>query len=616
MAGARLLLLLLWLLPAWVQAADAQLNIGKRWQIVTETADEWSVQQVEQADLPWQASRWNAPNLGFTTQAHWLRADIAAGELASGYWRLWIHNSLLSDVRWYLFENGKLIMQQQDGLWRRLDERATPFRYPAFLFKASPDHHYRIYLRVRSETALQVPAELVSEQHFIAEKARNDLSLGLFVGVLVAMMLYNLVLYVTVREIGFLLYVGHVCALLLFVLSWQGLGATYIWPDLIGLQSFSIALATFLVIGFSTWFCGVFLELNADNFPLLKYFTGVRNAGFAGVLITPFIPAQWAVVASSLLSVPAVLLVIKAIVSRASLRQRATRLFALGWALYVTGAFMMALNKFGWIEVTSASENLLLWSSVFDMVLLCIALGDRFHVRRSEQIIRQQDAATEAERTLAGITARLQRETVAHRALEQAITGHEDYTRQLENRLRERNRELELLRQQLHSASENDGLTGLKNRRYFSDRLFEEVERTRHLGTLFSVLVIDVDRFRQINQTYGHLAGDECLQQIADILRQRLRRPADLLCRLGGEKFAVLLPDTGADGALVLAETLRTKVATCPMLCAGQRVMATVSVGVSEAGNPVQYPEVVLLQADNALQRAKRDGRNCVTLAG
>ena len=612
--------LLLWLLliPLAVSAAaQDQLDIGQRWQIVAEESKPWQVQEVDALPLPWQVSRWAAPNVGFTARAHWMRIIIQPDELAAGYWRLWIYNSLLSDVRFYLFEDAQLIARQQDGLWHRLDERANAFRYPAFLFRAKPGREYRLYLRVQSETALQVPAELVSEARFTVAKARDDLTLGLFVGVLLAMMLYNLVLYATLRELSFLLYVGHVGALLLFVCSWQGLGATYIWPGLIGLQSFSIALATFLVIGFSTWFCSVFLDLNSDNFPLMKLFLGIRLAAFAGALITPLLPVHWAVLASSLLSVPAVFLVVKAILMCASLRQRPTRLFALGWALYVSGAFMMALNKFGWIEVNSASENLLLWSSVFDMMLLCIALGDRFHLRRSASIQQQQIALEGFQRNLDGIADKLRREQAALGALADAIGGHEDYARQLDVRLRERGRELDLLNQQLLNSSENDGLTGLKNRRYFSDRLYEEVERHRHLGTQFSVLVIDVDRFRQINESYGHLAGDECLCQIADILRQRLRRPADILCRIGGEKFAVLLPDTSAEGAISLAETIRDRVATCPMLCAGQRIMATVSVGISDVtGQQGTYAEWILIQADKALQRAKADGRNCVALAG
>ncbi len=609
-----LLSLLLWSFTALAALPEA-VEPTQRWQIVEETAD-WPIDEVATAELPWQDSRWRTPNLGFSQGTYWMRLQLHADELRTGYWRLWIHNSLLADIRWYLYEDHQLVQQQQDGLWWRLEERSNRFRYPAFLFHVASGKTYQIYLRVRSETAVQVPAELIPETRFIAIKAGDDLQLGVFAGVLLSMMLYNLVLYLTLRNLGFLLYVGHVCALLLFVASWQGLGATYLWPNLIGLQSYSIALATFLVIGFSSWFCGVFLELTPTNFPLLRVFWGVRNVSFLGVLVTPFLPAQWSVFLSSLLSVPAVALVVKAIIMRASLRQRSTRLFAMGWALYVTGAFMMALNKFGWIEVNSTSENLLLWSSVFDMVLLCIALGDQFHVRRAAQVQTRQTEIDNLTCQFETLAAGLAREQTAHQALQRAISDYEENARQMESRLRERSRELGLLQQELQGAGETDGLTGLKNRRFFSDRLYEEMDRHRHLGTGFSVLVIDVDRFRQINESFGHLAGDDCLRQIADILRQRLRRPADVLCRIGGEKFAVLLPDTSLDGALTLAEIVRERVATCPMLCAGQRVMATVSVGVSEVDTRRgQYAEWVLLQADRALHRAKADGRNCVALA-
>ncbi|HVL00946.1 MAG TPA: diguanylate cyclase, partial [Dongiaceae bacterium] len=504
----------------------------------------------------------------------------------------------------------------RDGLWLRLDQRAAPFRQPAFPFTVVKDHRYRIYLRVQSETALQVPAQLMPEDEFLAHKEADDLLLGLFLGVLVAMMLYNVTLYFSARESAFLLYGAHVLALLFFIVAWQGLGATWFWPGQIGLQSGSIAIATFLAIGFSTWFCSVFLHLDQSNFHYYRLFVIIRWLSFGGALLTPLMPVQWAVVSSSALSAPAVVLVARALLQRSALQERPARLFALGWALYVTGAFMMGLNKFGFIEVTPASENLLLWSSVFDMVLLCIALGDRHIQERNQQLGRQANALEQAGRELEGLQMRLQREQAAQAALSQELAGQESYGRELEQRNRARQLELNQLQHSLEQASEADSLTGLKNRHYFADRLQEEIQRSRHLGSRLSLLLVDIDHFSQINDTYGHLAGDECLRQTAEILRQQLKRPADILCRTSGEQFCALLPDTPRDGAVQLAEQMRMKVADCPMLCAGMRVMVTVSVGVLlyEAVSGARAEQLLDL-AGRALQQAKANGRNCVSLA-
>jgi diguanylate cyclase (GGDEF)-like protein len=102
-------------------------------------------------------------------------------------------------------------------------------------------------------------------------------------------------------------------------------------------------------------------------------------------------------------------------------------------------------------------------------------------------------------------------------------------------------------------------------------------------------------------------------------LQQQLKRPTDLLCRFGGEQFAALLPDTPQEGALQLAEKMRQRVAGCPLLCGGQRVMITVSVGVTgpqhNGDSKSAKPELLLGRAGQALQRAKTEGRNCVVLA-
>ena len=611
---ARMAALVLMCLSLLAHAGTPErVDIGKRWLLAEAPESPISIETIDSQPLNWHASRWASPNLGFVSGAYWLRLDLAANELSPGRWRLWIHNSLLSDITFYLVSNGTMIAKQQDGLWVRYQDRAYSFRTPAFALSILPDRPYRIYLRVRSETALQVPAELVTEQQFLAEKEASDLALGVFVGVLLAMALYNLLLFVVNRELSFLLYVGHACGLLVFVASWQGLGATYLWPGLVGMQSVSIALATFLVIGFSTWFCGAFLELDADNFPWIRVFWGVRNLAFAGVLLTPLMPFRMAIIASSTLSFPAVILVVKAIVARFSLRQRPIRLFALGWAMYVSGAFMMGLNKFGFIDVTPASENMLLWSSVLDMVLLCIALGDRFHFKRRQRLVRLEQRLDTAYQKLESQQDKLEQTRAAVDELNSALTGHENHGRQLQSRLLERNRDLEQAKKLLDNAAETDALTGLKNRRYFSDRLLDEIERNRHLGGCFSILIVDVDRFRQINESFGHLTGDECLCQIADILRLQLKRPADVLCRIGGKKFAVMLPDTPAHGALQLAEQMRRRVAECPLLCSGQGIMVTVSIGVSEYENDNSLrPDQFLGKAGRALQQAKSDGRNCV----
>ncbi|MCK5241463.1 sensor domain-containing diguanylate cyclase [bacterium] len=160
-----------------------------------------------------------------------------------------------------------------------------------------------------------------------------------------------------------------------------------------------------------------------------------------------------------------------------------------------------------------------------------------------------------------------------------------------------------------------DGLTGLYLRRFFNQRFEEELSRYREHGTSFSLLILDLDHFKRINDRMGHLAGDQILAQLGERLRAEAR-VADLLCRFGGEEFAVILSNTNVEGALVMAERIRSHIAQHEFIAAGTSLHITISVGVGECPrHGVEMNELVRV-TDAALYQAKRSGRNRVILAG
>jgi diguanylate cyclase (GGDEF)-like protein len=606
----KITLLLLVLLAS--VSVRAQPNETGRWHYLQDKG--YNVAMLHSGDYEWQRSKWKAPNLGFSTNYYWFRMELGADEFAAGRWYLWVYNAILADIGFFLVKNGVVKSEQKAGMSYRSDEKALSTRMPAFYFDVEEHSTYTIYLKVYSDTALQLPTEIVPEVTFVTEKEESDSLLGLFIGILTAMALYNLVLYLTIRDVTFLLYVGHVLALLFFVVSWQGIGATYLWPNMLSMQQMSVALATFLVIGFSTWFCGVFLNINEKNFKANALFWMTRNLAFAGCLITPVLPYQWAIFISSSLSFFAMLMVVRAMVSRASFRYRPTRLFVMGWTMYVAGAFVMGLNKFALIEVTLASESLLLWGAVFDMVLLCIALGDKFHEERNLKIQAQEMAIKAVRREKMAKEIAIDKEQQVQEALNDTAQTQQNYAVLLERKVKERTAELTHALQELELISEMDALTELKNRRYFVERLSEEIKRSQYLKQSFSVMMIDIDHFKSVNDTYGHLFGDECICKVSQLLQEKLKRPGDVVCRYGGEEFVVILPNKDEAGALSMAEELREHVAKCPILCEDKRIMVTVSIGMILVTPSAEYhqAEQLIDQADQALYRAKSIGRNCV----
>jgi len=160
-----------------------------------------------------------------------------------------------------------------------------------------------------------------------------------------------------------------------------------------------------------------------------------------------------------------------------------------------------------------------------------------------------------------------------------------------------------------------DMLTGLPNRRAISDALHSATARAQRQGGAFSLLLIDIDHFKRVNDSFGHQAGDEVLRVVARTLQSRLRAQ-DAIGRFGGEEFLVLLPDTDSDGALVAAEALRTAVALTPAQWAGRSIHVTVSVGVSGGKlKPGDTIDSLIAAADGALYGAKQGGRNRVQQA-
>lgn len=185
----------------------------------------------------------------------------------------------------------------------------------------------------------------------------------------------------------------------------------------------------------------------------------------------------------------------------------------------------------------------------------------------------------------------------------------------IEAELREARTRQEEMNKTLERLALEDALTGLANRRQFDRILHEEFNRAARTGLSLAVIMMDVDYFKQYNDLYGHMAGDKALRQLGNVIREINVRPEDLLARYGGEEMAVLLPGSGLDGALMVAERIRQAVEA---LAIEHRASPTghlsISLGVSSIApqHPVDSPDTVLHEADEALYLAKAAGRNCI----
>jgi two-component system, cell cycle response regulator len=266
-----------------------------------------------------------------------------------------------------------------------------------------------------------------------------------------------------------------------------------------------------------------------------------------------------------------------------------------------------------------------------DAVLLDFHLGDCDAIAGMENLIilqpemafiivtRQGDETSAVRAMKAGSAEYLLKDQVLYdpihldRAVQSAV-----YTKRLEreNRLiietlRTKNVELEQLNKKLWEMSHTDELTACHNRRYITSRLEEEIYRGLRYGMPLSAVMMDLDHFKRINDTHGHLAGDQVLQHVAHTLRVTLRE-TDLVGRFGGEEFLLLLPNTDQDGAEIICNRLREKIASQPISIGDRKLSITASFGVARLCKEYSNAALLLKASDQNLFRAKAMGRNCV----
>ena len=237
------------------------------------------------------------------------------------------------------------------------------------------------------------------------------------------------------------------------------------------------------------------------------------------------------------------------------------------------------------------------------------------------------------EGTLLDISERKEKEAAQKESLLLKATVEKDradaqlaQNQQLEERVQERTEKLEVALCSLSEANDKllrlsteDELTGVMNRRFFETNLEKEWKRSRRDQTTISLIVIDIDYFKAINDRYGHLAGDECLRQVTAIFKNVVHRPVDAISRYGGEEFVVTLPNTNQEGAEFIAESIRKRVDSTNFLFESESIELTVSLGVATTV-PVaksDHEDSIVMgklfsRADTALYKAKNSGRNRV----
>ncbi len=496
------------------------------------------------AEGRFQGGQTQALNLGFTESAYWFYLRIHNQNSPR---QLWVLESLYSimdqlDVH-YFYADGRT-QHQQAGDSVMFHQRAKSHHNINFSLALAAGEAVDVFIRVQTTGAIQMPMVLWSEQAFADKVSLEQIVFGLYYGMLFSLGIYNLLLFLVIRDRNYLLYVLYIATYGLFQVSLNGLAFQYLWPDSPDRNNRSIACLMGTGMFFIMLFSHSFLALKTNSPLLSKVLIGFMLT-YLGIAAATFVlPYQQVIRTGTVASMLGVVVIMAATVVCLIKRFRPARYFFVSWAV----------------------------------LLLALARADRIKLLQDDNQRMQKQVNEE-----------------------------------LEQHVRERTLELERANRKLEELSTTDGLTGLKNRRHFNAVFALECKRTSRSADHLSVILIDIDHFKNLNDSYGHLLGDECIKSVANAIAKAAFRQTDTKCRYGGEEFVVLMPSTPAEGALRVAANIQEAIRALAIPHQGKTIAVTASLGVATvASDREDAVRDVLAQADQALYQAKASGRNAV----
>ncbi|WP_076415995.1 diguanylate cyclase [Shewanella sp. UCD-KL12] len=479
------------------------------------------------------------------------------------------------------------------------------FLYP---FQLEPDILNTFYIKIETEGSASLPLSLTSPNAFAKDIEASSLTNGFQLGALTAIGLFSLFIAISSRSFSYSYYSGYVLSVTILVATLHGFAFRFIWPEWPLLQKYMIPFLVPMAIFFALLFTEKVLQLKYHNLRMLRICRYSASFALLLAIVTPFLNYSLAIYIN-IITVLAVTLVLMAMAMIQALKgHKLAKLYTLAWSGMLIGSFITSAMYLGLLELPVSHLTPLMLGLLFEIIFMAAVLAIRYNDERKAKLKIQQEAALQAQRV---------RET-----REEALKIEAESNEKLEQMVQERTLELEIALRELNEANQKlteqatiDSLTGVKNRAAFDKRLLAEGRLSRRQQTPMAILMLDIDRFKSINDNYGHLAGDQTLRLIAQTLKEKLKRPADLVSRFGGEEFAIILPNTNEEGAVQVAELIRQAIFELPISWEDHSIPLTISIGVSaEVINSEQHPTQLLEQADKALYRAKNDGRNRVTV--
>ncbi|HAK50820.1 MAG TPA: hypothetical protein DCM54_02805 [Gammaproteobacteria bacterium] len=496
---------------------------------------------------------------GFTSATIWFRFQVTNQSSANEELLLQMAYARFDSIGVYLHRDGDFSVLRS-GSDHAFDKRAIAHRNHLFPIDLDQGESASVFIRARTSGAFNFPLSLWNKEPFYENDQNLQLLHGAYFGVWLLVVIFNVVLYSAIRHKALAGFLGIIFSIGMYQITTLGIGITQIWDRYPDLYDIMIVLSLSLAILSLGWLCEHLLNLKEDNPIRSRVLHAVTYPAILGIIAYPIF-ATGVFPFLLALTIPASCVVMTLSIRSAIQGNRLGLYSSIAFSTLLIGLVLRALNRFEVIPNNFLTEHALPTGFIEMIVTLSFSIAAEY---RRQSKLQQKEILLAQESLEPGQASSDLEHMVSERTVE------------LEDTLAEPSQVNETLRE----INTMDAVTGIKNRHYF-----EEVFRGGGGGASreqypVSVLLMDIDHFKKVNDNYGHLAGDECLRAVANTISTTIKRPADILARYGGEEFVAVLPYIENDNAMSFANQIRERIEASTYIADGHEINVTMSIGV------------------------------------
>lgn len=586
MARALLVMLISLLLTGLPTGVSAQqLPAENTLAYLVDEQGDLTLQQAVARRAEWLTAPGQRVSTGFGAHTTWVSWPLPSADENAGVRMLQLDTGSARELTaWLVNRRGQVLRRFELGAARNFEQRLKP--QTEFVVPIVSSRNITVIARIRSVEPMQFSPVLWPADTYRQVTAYQHAGHAIVAGIGVAMMLFGLMMFVSLREKAYLIFFAWIPVLLLLLSVESGLAFQWLWPEKPNGNNFAAIAAPALFGAVTALLTMNALELTANPPVWLRVVFQVSGmASLAMIATLTLIP--WSIAIQLSWALCSVILFTSVLASLIRITQRARA--AGGYLVGILAACAAVPGhwaiEMGWAPPLAHNELLLLGAGSFSIVAISVGLAQRLY---SEERLSQHAQAN-------------------------LMKSHKAATARLEENVRARTFELEIANERLARVNRIDGLTGVFNRRHFDESIRDAVRNAISSGQPMAAMMIDLDFFKRLNDTYGHAAGDACLIEAAKRAEACVPETDGMIARYGGEEFVGLLSGTTPEQAQRVAEAIRASIEQAEVVHDGVSIRMTASLGLNCAvPDATGDPAAFLACADEALYVAKENGRNQV----